>query len=295
MKTGNGSIQIEKMKVFRIRSLQEYIDHVEKNKTNYSYMQQVEAKIAGNPARDFTVKGISYPAGQFVDFKVDYLFSNGKDINWRERLICPSTGLNNRLRASVHILDFELSPYPESKIYITEQVTPLFSFLNSRFRNLIGSEYLGNDLISGSIKDGICHEDMTALSFEDDSIDHYLTFECFEHIPNYPKAISEAFRVLKPGGLFLGSFPFDRNIEKNLVRARLDREGNIIHLMEPEYHGDPVSEKGILCFTVFGWEIMKQLREAGFEDAYALFIWSHEFGYLGGEQVFIIAKKGYSK
>jgi SAM-dependent methyltransferase len=279
------------MKIFRLRSLKDYINHVERNKANYEWMNQYQEKISNNPAREFTVRGISYPANQYVDFKVDYLYSDGKNINWRERLICPITGLNNRLRSSVQVLDFELGPYPDSHIYASEQVTPLFTFLKTRFSNLIGSEYLGADVPPGEIRNDIRHEDMTRLSFQDESMEYYLSFECFEHIPFYKKGITEVYRVLKPGGVFLGTFPFDRNSHANLIKATLDESGNIVYLTEPEYHGDPVSEKGILCYTIFGWEVLDEFREAGFKDVYTIFLWSDVFGYLGGEQVFFIAKK----
>ncbi len=279
------------MKIFRLRSLGEYKDHVEKNKSNYSLMKQYETEISSNTKREFTVKGVSYPANQYVDFKVDYLYSDGHNINWRERLICPVTGLNNRLRGSAHLMDFELSPYPESSIYITEQVTPLFLFLKNKFSDIMGSEYLGDNLLPGTIQSNIRHEDMTRLSFNNESKDYYLSFECFEHIPFYKNAITEVYRVLKPGGTFLGSFPFDINRYDNLVKATMDESGCITYLTEPEYHGDPVNEKGILCFTIFGWEILDEFRQAGFRDVYVILLWSDVFGYLGGEQVFFIAKK----
>ena len=279
------------MKIFRLKSFDEYKEHVEKNRANYELEKKYESSVIRSGRREFTVRGISYPANQYVDFKVDYLYSDGQNINWRERLICPVTYLNNRLRGCVHILDFELSPYPGSVIYITEQVTPLFQFLNKKFKNLIGSEYLGNNLRPGVVQNGIRHEDMTCLSFSNESIDHFLSFECFEHIPFYKKAISEAYRVLAPGGVFLGSFPFDCNSYPNLIKATLDDNGNIIYFTEPEYHGDPVSDKGILCYTVFGWEVLDEFRQAGFDDPYAILIWSDIFGYLGGEQIFFIAKK----
>ncbi len=279
------------MKIFRLKSFDEYKEHVEKNRANYELEKKYESSVVKPGRREFTVRGISYPANQYVDFKVDYLYSDGQNINWRERLICPVTYLNNRLRCCVHILDFELSPYPGSVIYATEQVTPLFQFLNKKFKSLIGSEYLGNDLRPGVVQNGIRHEDMTCLSFNNESIDHFLSFECFEHIPSYKKAISEAYRVLAPGGVFLGSFPFDCNSHANLIKAKLDDNGNIIYFSEPEYHGDPVSDKGILCYTIFGWEILDEFRQAGFDDAYAILIWSDIFGYLGGEQIFFITKK----
>ena len=279
------------MKIFRLRSFDEYKDHVDKNKLNYAWMSQYESQLSQNSSKEFSVKGFSYPANKYVDFKVDYLYSDGKNINWRERLICPVTGLNNRLRSSVQIIDFELSPYPESRIYVSEQVTPLFAFLKTKFSNLIGSEYLGDNLTPGEIRNDIRHEDMTRLSFQDKSIGYYLSFECFEHIPFYNKAIAEIYRVLEPGGAFLGTFPFDVNRYTNLIKARINQSGDIEYLTEPEYHGDPVNEKGILCYTIFGWEILDEFRQAGFHDVYAILLWSDVFGYLGGEQIFFIAKK----
>jgi SAM-dependent methyltransferase len=279
------------MKVFRVRSLDEYKKHVERNKLNYTLINHYESSLSKQGLREFTVRGISYPANQYVDFKVDYLYSDGHNVNWRERLVCPITGLNNRLRSSIHIMDIELGPYPESAIYISEQVTPLFSYLEKKFPNIAGSEYLGDNLPPGKIKNDIRHEDMTNLSFDNDSFDYYLSFECFEHIPFYKKAITEIYRVLRTGGVFLGSFPFDINKYKNLVKATIDENGNIIYITEPEYHGDPVNQKGILCFTIFGWEVLDEFRQAGFKDVYAVLIWSDAFGYLGGEQIFFIAKK----
>ena len=279
------------MKIFRIKSFEEYQDHVERNRKNYKLMNQYESGITHGADREFTVKGISYPANQYVNFKVDYLYSDGQRINWRERLVCPITGLNNRLRCCIQLFDFELTPYPDNVIYITEQITPLFSFLKGKFQNLTGSEYLGNNLTPGIVRNNIRHEDMTELSFEKETIDNYLSFECFEHIPFYKKAISEVYRVLKPGGVFLGSFPFNCNSYQNLIRAKIDEKGNIVHLMEPEYHGDPVNKKGILCYTVFGWEILDEFKQAGFNDVYSIFIWSDMFGYLGGEQIFFIGRK----
>jgi SAM-dependent methyltransferase len=279
------------MKIYRLRSYDDYKTHVVRNKPNYDLMQQYESKLSNHRKTEFTVKGISYPANQFVDFKVDYLYGDGKNINWRERLVCPITQLSNRLRSSIQVMDFELNVYPESVIYATEQVTPVFAFLQKKFPNIIGSEYLGDGLKSGDIKNGIRHEDMTNLSFDSESLEYYLSFECFEHIPYYKKAITEVYRTLKPGGVFLGTFPFNRNEYNNQIRATLDDQGNIVHLMEPEYHGDPVSENGILCYTVFGWQILDEFRQAGFSDVYAMLIWSDVFGYLGGEQVYFIAKK----
>lgn len=62
--------------------------------------------------------------------------------------------------------------------------------------------------------------------------------------------------------------------------------------MEPEYHGDPVNpDGGILCFYHFGWQILVDLAAAGFSSPRILLNWSLGYGYLGSEQVLIVAQK----
>ena len=240
----------------------------------------------------FTVSGISYPAGAVVDFQVDFKYSNGKDINWRERLICPVTGLNNRLRASIHFADFELGLKEYHSIYISEQVTPFYNYLKQKIPDITGSEFLGFDFPKGKANDkGIRHEDMTNLSFSDEQLDFYLSFECFEHIPDFNKSFEEAFRVLKQDGILFFTVPFIKQNPGNVIRAVINQDGEVEHLLPPEYHGNPVSESGSLCYTHFGWEMLDQLRSCGFKDVYALTYWSDVFGYLGGEQILFFARK----
>lgn len=222
---------------------------------------------------------------------MDYEYSVGGRINWRERVMCPVTNLNNRLRACVHLLDVELAPYEDDRIFISEQVTPLYQFLKPKYRNLLGSEFLGFDKVSGSVNEhGVRHEDMTALSFETDSLDYILSFDCLEHFPSFEDAFKECSRVLRPGGKMMWSVPFVKTNSKNTIRAKIV-DGVVEHLLPPEYHGDPVNTAGCLCFTHFGWEMLDQVRSSGFKDAYAVPYGSREFGYLGtGSLVFFASK-----
>jgi hypothetical protein len=100
-------------------------------------------------------------------------------INWREHLVCPHCGLNNRMRATLHFLDTHCpSIKKDSLVYVTEQSRPLYSGLGSfRYTNLIGSEYLGNACALGHSLNGIRNEDMTHLTFPDRTLAAVLSFD----------------------------------------------------------------------------------------------------------------------
>jgi SAM-dependent methyltransferase len=279
------------MRIFRVRDYPQYCTHLSKMRGLFAHYQATEQGLIP-PGRDqFTVRGFSYPAGRMVDFAVDFKYSRDGKVNWRERLICPVTGLNSRMRAAFHFLHIEASPYPDDPIYISEQVTPLHRFLASQFHNLTASEFLGDQVPLGAADEkGIRNEDLTRLTFPDESFDCVVSLDCLEHFPAFLQAFEECRRVLKPGGRMLWSVPFSRTRE-NVTRARLADDGTVEHLLEPIYHGDPLSKQGCLCFTHFGWEMLEQVREVGFSDAYALLFWSLEYGYLGGEQILFMAHR----
>jgi SAM-dependent methyltransferase len=203
--------------------------------------------------------------------------------NWREGLICRACHLNSRMMASIHLLLWALANEANSGIYITEQVTALYRWVKLRFPNAVGSEYLRDGTARGGYsKSGIRHEDLTDLSFADESFGVVISLEVLEHIPDFRKAISECARVLKPGGKLLLSVPFHAG-PRHTLRARMSDDGTIEHLRPPEYHGDPLDRQGCLCFHHFGWDILDFLRQAGFRQASAYSIWSRELGYLAAE------------
>lgn len=282
------------MKIYELKSLADFTQHWARMETLTAERTALADSLC-SPFRSnrapFVVSAFSYPAGKVVDLAVDWNYSNGTNPNWRERLLCPVTGLNTRLRATIHLVDSQLGLYPDSAIYVTEQVTPLFNNLLHRFPSLVGSEYISAETPRGSIDvRGIRHEDLTQLSFPSASFEAVMSFECFEHIPDFSAALRECRRILKPGGRLLFTVPFVPNAHTHIIRARLTPAGKVEHLLEPEYHGDPMQSEGCLCFTHFGWQLIDDLNALGFEDAKAIALWSREFGYLGNELLFFSAR-----
>ena len=62
----------------------------------------------------------------------------------------------------------------------------------------------------GRLKNGKIHcMSATNLEFQEDNFDKVCAFEVVEHIPAIAKVFQEVWRVLKPGGKFIFSFPFE--------------------------------------------------------------------------------------
>ena len=155
-----------------------------------------------------------------------------------------------------------------------------------------GADAVGDDTAGGHINEqGVRHESATSLTFPDASFDRYLSFDVFEHIPDYSKAFKEAARVLRPGGKLVFTVPFNPGLQEHQIRAQVLPDGEIEHILPPEYHGDPMSQAGVLCFQIFGWDILDDLKHSGFETAAAYLYYSRQYGYLGELPVIFEAAK----
>jgi SAM-dependent methyltransferase len=130
----------------------------------------------------------------------------------------------------------------------------------------VASEYLGPEHTSGDVVDGILHQDLMRTSFPDQAFDLVISSDVFEHIADPYAALRELFRILAPGGRHVMTAPFDSEAWHDLVRARVEEDGSITHLLAPEYHGDRTRpDEGILCFRRFGLELLDKSEEIGFE------------------------------
>ena len=292
----NGLLANEIIDIAEVESLAEFKKYRQWRQDEYARRAALERASVGD-VRGFTLEGycaVCHKASSFhSDFEYAFTDAEGKKYpNWRERLVCASCKLNNRVRASIHIFRQECAPPKDADIYVTEQTTVLHAWMKSHYSSIVGSEFLGPEHQHGEIiSDGIRHESLTRLSFDEDSFDYVLSFDVLEHIPDYQAAIHEYLRVLRPGGQILFSVPFCFDSNEHIVRARIRDDGAVEHLLEPEYHGDPLNAAGCLCFYQFGWRLLEEFREAGFYSVKALFYWSAKFGYLGLDHALFLAAK----
>jgi SAM-dependent methyltransferase len=207
--------------------------------------------------------------------------ARGAEANLREELVCPGCRLTSRNRGALSLLTQDLDR-AQARVYLTEQASAAFVWLQSAFSHVEGSEF-GLDERTRARLQGwleqlggrgtLVERDVTALDFADASLDAIGSFDVLEHVPDYPAALREFARCLRPGGRLVLTVPFLEGSEPTLVRARIGADGGIEHLCEPEIHGDPVAG-GVLCFYHFGWDLLETCRAAGFSRAAWVRTWS---------------------
>jgi len=203
---------------------------------------------------------------------------------WTETSTCENCGLNSRMRALFDFIKTQIGFDKIRKGYIAEQTTPLYRLLKKFIPSLIGSEYIDSKHQGGKIVSRgllrIRHEDLRALSFQDNEFDIVITLDVFEHIPNYHQAFYEIYRVLVNQGYLVFTIPFFYNQKSTIIRASVSESG-IVHHLPPEIHGNPISPEGSLCYQNFGWSILRDLEQCGFSNATASLYWGPWQGHLG--------------
>lgn len=190
-------------------------------------------------------------------------------IDLREAFLCPGCGLSGRGRTMLWLLRTTLGALvaePPPRALLLEQITPLFQRVQAEFAFVTGSEFLGPDCRPGEVRrvhgQDVRHEDLQQLSFQDAELDVVFHGDVLEHVPDHRQALRECARVLRPGGQLIMSAPF-YDLEEHLVRAEV-LDGELVHHLEPAYHGNPMSKKGSLVFNHHGWPLLDDIRAAGF-------------------------------
>lgn len=279
----------QKMETHTYRSHSEFNDHAADRKERAKQRRELERQVAP-PGKETSLNGHCLACDSQANFQVSWVHSDMVTPNWREILSCSSCSMNNRQRALIATMQDLTRQFDSPKVYMAEQISPSYRFLKDQFPDLMGSEFLGGQTPLGKKNDnGLRNEDGTQLTFSDNSFDVVISQDVLEHIFDYKKAISEMARVLRPGGLLFMTVPFVLNQYDHLKKADKDAQGNLTFLEEPEYHGDPLNpENGVLCYRYYGWKLLDQLQELGFQSAEIRDVWSQKNGHLGSHGLQII-------
>ena len=172
----------------------------------------------------------------------------------------------------------------QQDIFLVEALTGFALWLRRQLgeERLICSEFLDDAEMTFT---GTLHQDLCALTFSDASFDLLLCNELFEHVQDLELAFREIARVLRPGGRLVATCPLAFGQAEAIVKARHNPStGELDHLTEQEFHGDPVRPKaGSLVYRIPAWDVLGQLQAVGFSEARMHHIVSWKHGVLGSD------------
>ena len=149
-----------------------------------------------------------------------------------------------------------------AQVYELSSRGALCRYLRRTFAHVTVSE-LFDDVPAGDFRAGVQCQDVQRLTYADAAFDLVTSTEVFEHVADDRRAFAEVYRVLRPGGFVVFTVPLVE-ARPTLERARIEN-GVVVHLVEPEYHGDRLRGRGrILAFRTYGLDILERLSAAGF-------------------------------
>lgn len=117
------------------------------------------------------------------------------------------------------------------------------------------------DVTPGKMRNGFRCENLEAQTFENDTFDLVITQDVFEHIFDPNAAHREIYRTLKPGGVHIFTVPIYKGLSITQQAARLVN-GEVEHILPPEYHGNPVDDAGSLVTFRYGSDYAETIGRA---------------------------------
>ena len=186
----------------------------------------------------------------------DRTIFRSKDDWLRDHFFCERCRSIPRERSLLYVLNLL---YPEWRTLKIHESSPVDRGTSRKIRlecpGYVASHFdpnipFGTVHPSGSYRS----EDLEHQTFGDESFDLVLTQDVFEHLFSPDLAIRETARTLRPGGAHIGTVPLVKREQPSRRRARLS-EGQIVHELPPEYHGNPLSPDGSLVTVDWGFDI----------------------------------------
>jgi len=171
-------------------------------------------------------------------------------------------GANGKAAATVEELSLSEVAF---KILDTDSFSPISARL-SRLPGYLRSKFLPDKPFGIELEPAVFNIDLEHIDFPAERFDFIFTSDVMEHVRDDTLAHREIWRCLKPGGAYIFTVPFIRDMlyTKQLVDVSTKRE---IFLCFPHLHGDPLSG-GILAYRIYGRQLISELATLGFEVRY---------------------------
>jgi SAM-dependent methyltransferase len=165
---------------------------------------------------------------------------------------CPACDASDRERLYALFFDREFSALDRGRRYRLVEFAPSVT-LRRKLNSFPFIEYRSADLFRKTVDDRIDITDMKP--YGDGSIDVFLCSHILEHVPDDRKAMSELYRILKPGGFGIVMVPLVHGVEDTQESPDINTEA-----LRWKYYmsGDHLRQYGTRDFV-------KRLSAAGFQ------------------------------
>jgi len=179
---------------------------------------------------------------------------------FRGGLKCQTCGSVPRERALAHVINNACPDWRDMKVH---ECSPSSRGVSLKLRRdcpqYVTSQY-NPDMMFGDTHPtlGWRNENLENQTFEDESFDLVVTQDVFEHLFHPGKAAREIARTLKPGGFCIMTVPVVSPFGETRRRAALEN-GEIVHLQEEQYHGNPVGDGRSLVTVDWSYDISTYL------------------------------------
>lgn len=180
------------------------------------------------------------------------------EYDWlRDHFKCANCGSIPRERALMVVID---DLFPNWRMLQIHETSPGAGGASQKLRTeCAGYTYSHFDPAVGRSQihpQGWQNEDVEAMSFLAGSFDIFIAQDVFEHLFHPERALKEIERVLAPRGALIMTVPLTKGREPSQRRAVKDVSGAIGHLLEAQYHGNPINAEGSLVTIDWGYDIL---------------------------------------
>ena len=185
---------------------------------------------------------------------------------FRNTLKCDKCGSAPRHRAMMQVLSDYFPGWRDLSIH---EGSPGWDLVSQRLsrecKSYVASQY-DSSVAFGSLVEAprmpckqYRSENLETQTFSDQVFDLVITQDVFEHVFRPDKAIGEIARTLKPGGATIMTVPIVRRMRPSRRRAALVG-GQVVNILEPEFHGNPLGKDGSLVTIDYGFDIVSYLQ-----------------------------------
>ena len=166
----------------------------------------------------------------------------------RDEYLCDRCHSIPRQRHLALILSQWFPKWTHSSVHESSPSNPLLG----RFCRRYSYSHFFPDRERGKTIRGVRCEDIERLTFPDGSFDIFITQDVLEHVFHPMQALRDIHRVLRPGGAHVFTTPKHAGLARSVQRAELDHAGAVHHLLEAQYHGNPVGDGKALVTWDYG-------------------------------------------